>query len=240
MGRFVSADPGALHIGHTINPQKWNRYSYVINGPLVFVDMNGEEEFEFRITAAIEKDKTYFPVPAKGGMKFEQTFTIETDPSLSPSGFVSYENKVGPSEGTTLQANDVAGVTIYEVWGKGQAGSEGLSLDKQQVSRNSDGDVVIDSSATAAYPLLPGPSIDSMFKIIISREGKIKSFKAQHDRFPSHILEYRRVGESRWTELYHYPPCWWCSTINLLPGNQINEEKKLKEKVKSKIIYKFK
>jgi len=42
--RFLSVDPGQIHKGHITNPQKWNRYTYVINNPLLLVDITGNEE----------------------------------------------------------------------------------------------------------------------------------------------------------------------------------------------------
>lgn len=53
-GRFISADP-LLSSGHPLNPQTWNRYSYVLNNPLKFVDPDGEE---LRLATGLsDKDK---------------------------------------------------------------------------------------------------------------------------------------------------------------------------------------
>jgi RHS repeat-associated protein len=43
-GRFTSADPGSFSLAHVVNPQKWNRYAYVLNNPFVFVDITGAAE----------------------------------------------------------------------------------------------------------------------------------------------------------------------------------------------------
>jgi len=40
-GRFISADP-LVASGHPMNPQSWNRYSYVGNNPLKLTDPDGE------------------------------------------------------------------------------------------------------------------------------------------------------------------------------------------------------
>jgi RHS repeat-associated protein len=40
MGRFMTPDPSNLSVDFWI-PQTWNRYSYVLNGPLAMVDRNG-------------------------------------------------------------------------------------------------------------------------------------------------------------------------------------------------------
>src|SRR5260370_11847431 len=39
-GRFTSVDPLQASV-HPINPQSWNRYSYVLNNPLRLVDPSG-------------------------------------------------------------------------------------------------------------------------------------------------------------------------------------------------------
>ncbi len=31
MGRFMSPDPGKVNLKHLANPQKWNKYAYVLN-----------------------------------------------------------------------------------------------------------------------------------------------------------------------------------------------------------------
>jgi RHS repeat-associated protein len=44
LGRFISVDP-VLEIEKTIpQPQKWNRYAYVLNNPMKYTDPNGREE----------------------------------------------------------------------------------------------------------------------------------------------------------------------------------------------------
>jgi RHS repeat-associated protein len=41
LGRFTRSDP--LAIGALIDPQRWNRYSYALNNPLLFVDPDGRQ-----------------------------------------------------------------------------------------------------------------------------------------------------------------------------------------------------
>jgi uncharacterized protein RhaS with RHS repeats len=40
LGRFLSVDPVGGKVGSS---QSWNRYSYVRNNPVAFIDPNGEE-----------------------------------------------------------------------------------------------------------------------------------------------------------------------------------------------------
>jgi DNA-binding helix-hairpin-helix protein with protein kinase domain len=44
MGRFMSPDPGKINLKHLANPQKWNKYPYVLNNPLSMIDPDGMEE----------------------------------------------------------------------------------------------------------------------------------------------------------------------------------------------------
>jgi RHS repeat-associated protein len=47
LGRFLSVDP-VMAIGRNIRtPQRWNRYSYVSNNPLAFIDPDGREQVSF-------------------------------------------------------------------------------------------------------------------------------------------------------------------------------------------------
>ena len=44
IGRFTTIDPALNVKGSLTDPQKWNRYAYVLNNPLKFVDRDGREE----------------------------------------------------------------------------------------------------------------------------------------------------------------------------------------------------
>jgi RHS repeat-associated protein len=43
-GRWISCDPNGASVANPSNPQSWNKYSYVINGPLGLIDPNGFED----------------------------------------------------------------------------------------------------------------------------------------------------------------------------------------------------
>lgn len=42
-GRFMSPDPITMNTLRLVNPQRWNKYSYVINNPLVLTDLSGKD-----------------------------------------------------------------------------------------------------------------------------------------------------------------------------------------------------
>jgi RHS repeat-associated protein len=43
-GRFTGCDPKLLGIKQVINPQRWNRYAYVLNNPLALYDPDGQDD----------------------------------------------------------------------------------------------------------------------------------------------------------------------------------------------------
>ncbi|HEX2834370.1 MAG TPA: RHS repeat-associated core domain-containing protein [Thermoanaerobaculia bacterium] len=45
LGRFLSVDPKLPSVAQRHTPQRWNRYSYVMNNPLLYVDPNGQDLF---------------------------------------------------------------------------------------------------------------------------------------------------------------------------------------------------
>jgi hypothetical protein len=57
-GRFTSTDP-LINSAHVGVPQSWNRYAYVLNNPLRFIDPNGLEakDLESEVQGKVEPEK---------------------------------------------------------------------------------------------------------------------------------------------------------------------------------------
>jgi hypothetical protein len=55
MGRFLAVDP-RLESADPLKPQSWNRYSYVVNRPLIAIDPSGEAD----VIVNDPKDLTFF------------------------------------------------------------------------------------------------------------------------------------------------------------------------------------
>jgi RHS repeat-associated protein len=93
MGRFMSPDPGKINPKHLMNPQKWNKYAYVLNNPLSLVDPNGEEEMWIQYRAFIPPaqvgvgaasgrgDNRTFSSQENASSRVSMTMHIETDPA---------------------------------------------------------------------------------------------------------------------------------------------------------------
>ena len=53
MGRWLSPDPKQPNIKFLFNPQKWNKYNYVLNNPLTNIDPDGQEEVTVQLRSYI-------------------------------------------------------------------------------------------------------------------------------------------------------------------------------------------
>lgn len=88
-GRFVSPDAKGVSIRHLLNPQKLNKYSYVLNNPLAFFDPNGMEEVTIQFRAFIPQasvggfrgDNRTFSSDKNASSRVSVTVKIETDPA---------------------------------------------------------------------------------------------------------------------------------------------------------------
>jgi RHS repeat-associated protein len=80
-GRFTGADPAAIKRKHLINPQDLNRYSYVANNPLAFIDPDGEEKIKVIVRTFIPQTTVSMPHP-NGGVRTRET--TETSGSREP------------------------------------------------------------------------------------------------------------------------------------------------------------
>jgi RHS repeat-associated protein len=89
MGRFMSPDPGKINLKHLANPQKWNKYAYVLNNPLSLVDPDGMEEMWIQYRAFIPQsnvgiikgDGRTFSAQENASSRASITMHIETDPA---------------------------------------------------------------------------------------------------------------------------------------------------------------
>jgi RHS repeat-associated protein len=104
-GRFTSADP-MMASGRVGSPQSWNRYSYVLNNPLRFIDPEGfaEEENEE------EKRKKAYVIIFGGGSSTKKEFDIgprTVSPGPNPAGLGEASLDDNESESIAQQiAND--------------------------------------------------------------------------------------------------------------------------------------
>lgn len=210
-GRFTGVDPAMIKVKTLVNPQDLNRYAYVANNPLAYVDPNGREKVEIII-------RTYIPYPAiqypptvvfngntddnghrlKGreGYKTEQRVSFETDPRKPGASFFEQSSSVGPTRRTALEPQVLVkgGVSIlFPVTREAQASGDTLKLD---ITRTKEG-ILIHAKGNESNPLAPGsPGITFDFKILVKSEGATGrldiKITGSHDGFPAYEVEVRR------------------------------------------------
>ena len=234
-GRFTGADPAAIKRKHLINPQDLNRYAYVANNPLAFIDPDGEEKIKVIVRTFIPQKTVSMPHPNGGVRTFEgdnrdigkpgtyrtqQIITIETDPRRN-NGSPIY----GKPERDT-------GVTIERGWIWDSTKKASGNTLEAAVKR--DNDVVnIQAKGNESNPLVMGsPGITYDFMIGVQSEGSngnvSVTVNGQHDGFPAYeILIVRpETGDNTERVVYGHDPRTTGQTALSLAGSGEFEAKK--------------
>lgn len=101
LGRFMQVDPKQFSLRTLANPQKWNKYAYVLNNPLRYVDPDGLEEMDIQVRAFISQqsvsvagqhfagDNRGFSTAANASSRTSITVRIETDASKRANPIIS-------------------------------------------------------------------------------------------------------------------------------------------------------
>jgi RHS repeat-associated protein len=239
-GRFTGADPAAIKRKHLINPQDLNRYSYVANNPLAFIDPDGEEKIKVIVRTFIPQTTVSMPHPNGGVRTFEgdnrdigkpgtyrtqQIITVETDPRRN-NGSPIY----GKPERDT-------GVTIERGWIWDSTKKASGNTLEAAVKR--DNDVVsIQAKGNESNPLVMGsPGITYDFMIGVQSEGPkgnvTVTVNGQHDGFPAYeILIVRpETGDNTERVVYgHDPRTTGQTALSLAGGGEFEAKKKCVQK----------
>jgi RHS repeat-associated protein len=107
VGRFTSPDPKTFYMRTLGNPQKWNKYAYVLNNPLALFDPDGREEITVTYRTFIPDQQISFLGQRYDGnnrtfmtstsandvfrSKSVATVTVETDPKISSNPLISHQ-----------------------------------------------------------------------------------------------------------------------------------------------------
>jgi hypothetical protein len=152
LARFMSTDPKGLAIRHLLNPQKLNKYSYVINNPMSLFDPNGMEEITITFRSFIPKqevgvfgwkvlgDNRSFSTAPNASARTAITIRLETDAQKRPGNpIITQSNKAGLS--TTIDPDS----------GRVTTGTCSKSLPTATGSRDANGNPVINIQVDQQY-----------------------------------------------------------------------------------------
>jgi hypothetical protein len=201
-GRFTSVDPMPIKKRHLTDPRDLNRYAYVANNPLKYIDPEGLEKIVVIVRTFIPAEKVTHP-PGVGATfkgdynskgervsaRTEHRMVVGTD-ARKPNANNFVENS--PSVGRTERlARGVGSMT-----GPSQGSASGESM-QAGLARINDNTVRLDVKGDEANPLVSGsPGITYRFAITVSSAGETGiasvGVLGQHDGFPAYEIEVIR------------------------------------------------
>jgi RHS repeat-associated protein len=155
MGRWMSPDPGKVTAAHLANPQKWNKYNYVLNNPLSMFDPDGQVEISVTYRTFIAPQsityggKTYagdnrgFSTSQNASSRTTITVIMETDPAIRPGNpIISQTSSAGQSSVTDANGNTTTATAT-------------VGLPVASGSRDANGNAVIDITQDTKNPVSP-------------------------------------------------------------------------------------
>ena len=150
MGRFLSPDPKIMTARHLVNPQKWNKYAYVINNPLMRFDPDGKDDYIVFRTKTSGYDQGSWD-------KIASHIRGTTDSKGRPNTFTMYQGGQATVENynSALKNPDAHIAVVSDVGHVGNRSTPaGLVLDNG-ISRGANGSDSIVTGASPA-PGVPG------------------------------------------------------------------------------------
>jgi len=117
IGRWQSPDPTMASV-NGLNPQSWNRYAYVLNSPLKFLDPHGLWELQFN-DSVDKKGKHHLTVTAKQSQKGDDGASLAKQLGLKGKAAAKFAEKVGSGDNIRLSQE---GGRIGEVYGAVERG----------------------------------------------------------------------------------------------------------------------
>jgi RHS repeat-associated protein len=206
MGRFTSPDPKNLALRHLLDPQKLNKYSYVLNNPLASFDPDGQEEVKVTIRAFIPDsrfrymgatwygDGRSFSKAPNASSRAQVTMTIETDPNKSSKPLVGQ-----PRGSTSGSAVDAFGRTF--------TGRSDVQTSVDANRRDSSGNSIVTVTVSASDPLVPGaPAASGTFTVVVPSDAGSASANGTATAYPAWEGYAERSADGSQGTLFQYAP----------------------------------
>ena len=192
IGRFTLPDPGRINFKHLINPQKWNKYTYVLNNPLAYFDPDGQVEVKVAYDAFIPQktvfgfrgDNRSFSTDPNASARVRVTMRIETDPA---------KNGGHPLIGKpVVQVGDTHIMGTPETMNKKSSGPQ---LPTASVSQDSNGNVTVNLQMNMRDPYQPvGQGAASNVNITVNEAATSAEVKGTVSGSPSFEANFTPKG----------------------------------------------
>ena len=230
LGRFTSADPKQFSMRTIANPQKWNKYSYVLNNPLALFDPDGNEEVTITYRAFIPSasvtvfgktnggDARGFSTAENASSRSSISVRIETDPNIRPGNpIISVDSHAGPS--TTI-----VGGKVVET----KTATNGLPI--ATGTRDENGTPIINIQQDTKNPLSPGPQaltpgISANLNVMVYQDASTTQVTGTAANFPASELNLTRADGTTTPVLQFMPPSDATPFSLLRPDRNVNEKK---------------
>lgn len=125
-GRFTGCDPRLLSLKQVVNPQRWNRYAYVVNNPLALYDPDGQDDqgkgggkvIDVFITIPPDQQKDYRTVNGKPAGEFKTPDWAKIQENAKKSGYTVNVHQLNESTPQAV-ANSLANSELTVIVGHG-------------------------------------------------------------------------------------------------------------------------
>jgi RHS repeat-associated protein len=229
LGRFVSPDSRGITSRALVNPQKLNKYAYVLNNPISNVDPDGMEELSITFRTYIPQQQvtvlghTYAgdgrgPSTASSApSRTTITVRMETDASIRPGNPII---SVTSSAGQSRELNEYGCTTARATATTGLPTATG--------TRDVNGNAVINIQQDTKNPLSPAPQIltpgiSASLTVTVPQNASSAEVTGTAAQFPAQELNVTRA-DGNTTPVMQYTPDPGASPWSLIGHRNVDAQ----------------
>ena len=220
LGRWTSPDPKGMALRHLLNPQKLNKYAYVLNNPAGAFDPDGMEEVTIQFRAFIPQanvggfrgDNRSFSADKNASSRTSVTVKIETDPA---------KNHGNPMIG---QPQVQISPTHLNLTGSEKT-STGPQMPKVTATQDKNGSVTVNIQENMRNPFTPvGSGIKSDVNVTVNQDATHANVQGKVSGSPSFETNFSVDGsQNQNVPLQTAPQSTVGFTIGLQQPNEVKQ-----------------
>jgi len=237
LGRWTSPDPKGIALRHLLNPQKLDKYSYVLNNPVGAFDPDGMEEITITYRTFIPPssvtvmgktnggDNRSFSTAPNASSRTSITIRIETDPNIRPGNpIISVDGKPGNYTGHAGQSTTIKNGQVVS----SSTATSGLPV--ATGTRDANGTPIINIQQNTKNPESPvpqvlTPGISANMNVMVYQDASTVQVTGTAAQFPASELNVTRADGTTTPVIQYMPPSDATPYSLLEPDRHINEKK---------------